>query len=388
MKRSDYRDRTYGVIEDDHLGPWTHGFYMPAKMPTSVELSQQTYDAVTEAQFALGKLAGLALLMPDPELLLAPAMMQEALSSSRIEGTQASLSDVLSAEIVGEARGGNDVREVLNYLAALKQGATLLGSLPITSRFFCALHETLMKDVRGDEKYPGELRKSPVWVGSPGGLPENAKYIPPLALKIPELISDWENFVNLPPKMPAVVRCALMHYQFETIHPFLDGNGRIGRLLIGLMLMQEGILPQPIFYISSYIENHRNEYYERLQAVREQGHMDEWIQFFSRAVVEQALESANRIDRLVKIQAGYRAQVLGDRSAIGGVIDLLLTRPMLTVELAQNELGVSQPTASNLLRKAEGLGWIRSMGRTGRGGKQRWYAPEIWAAGSAESPPF
>lgn len=387
MRQSDYRDRIYGALEEDLLGPWPHGYYMPAKLPGSLELLPATYDAVTEAQFALGKLAGLAQLLPDPELLLAPAMMQEALSSSRIEGTQASLSDVLSAEIVGEVRSGNDVREVLNYLAALREGAALLETLPITSRFFCALHETLMKNVRGDEKYPGELRRSPVWVGSPGGLPENARFIPPLASRIPELISDWENFVNLPPKMPAVVRCALMHYQFETIHPFLDGNGRIGRLLIGLMLMQDGILPQPIFYISSYIENNRNEYYERLQAVREQGQMDEWIQFFSRAVVEQALDGANRIDRLVKIQASYRAQVLADRSAIGGVIDLILTRPMLTVELAQNELGVSQPTASNLLRKAEALGWIRSMGRKGRGGKQSWFAPEIWAAGSAESPP-
>jgi Fic family protein len=360
---------------------------MPAEMPTVVAVSPETSEAVHEAQFALGKLAGLAQFMPEPELILAPAMMQEALSSSRIEGTQASLSDVLSAGIIGGGRPGNDVKEVLNYLAALKQGAHLLETLPITSRFFCLLHATLMDGVRGEEKFPGELRHSPVWVGTPGGMPENARYIPPLPSKLPELIGDWEKFVNLPPKLSAVVRCALVHYQFETIHPFLDGNGRIGRLLVGLMLMQDGILPQPIFYISSYIEKHRTEYYERLQAVRELGQMDEWIRFFSHAVAEQARDTANRIDRLLRIQSDYRAQVLGDRSAIGGVIDLILKWPMLTVTLAQTELGVSQPTASKMLKKAESLGWIRSIGRTGRGGKERWYAPEIWAAGSSETPP-
>jgi Fic family protein len=380
-----YRSRQFGTIEQDHLGPWPHGYFMPEVMPAVVELSQRTQEAVSDAQFGLGKLAGLATLLKDPELLLAPALLREALYSSRIEGTQASLSDVIGAssqEVVND-----DIQEVWNYLHALKQGVELLNELPITSRYICYLHETLMNGVRGEGKLPGEIRSTPVWIGVPGGLPAEARYIPPLPSRLGELLGDWEKFVNSPPEMSVVIRCALMHYQFETIHPFLDGNGRIGRLLIGLMLAQEGVLPQPLLYISGYIEVHRNEYYERLQAVRERGEIDEWILFFAKGITEQSEESANRISRLVALQEKYRLQVRGDRSSIPELIGVLFKTPIVTVKLVQSELNVSQPTASTLLRKAEKLGWVMSIGRAGRGAGEKWYAREIWRAHSDENEP-
>lgn len=385
MDINSYRNSQYGTIEHDHLGPWPHGYFMPNVIPAEVELSQRTHEVVNAAQFGLGKLAGLATLLKDPELLLAPALLREALSSSRIEGTQASLSDVLEASSLEEVN--DDIQEVWNYLYAVKQGVELLEELPITSRFICYLHETLMNGVRGEGKLPGEIRSSPVWIGIAGGLPSEARFIPPLPSRLGELLGDWEKFVNEPPDMSVVVRCALMHYQFETIHPFLDGNGRIGRLLIGLMLAQEEVLPQPLLYISGYIEVHRAEYYERLQAVRERGEIDEWIFFFAKGIKEQAEESANRIARLVSLQEQYRLQVRGERSSISVLIDVLFKNPIVTVKLVQSELSVSQPTASTLLRKAESLGWVISIGRSGRGAGEKWYAREIWRAHSDEDEP-
>ncbi|WP_258366982.1 Fic/DOC family N-terminal domain-containing protein [Curtobacterium sp. ME-Dv--P-122a] len=339
-----------------------------------------TNAAVSRADIAIGRLAGLGQLIQEPELLLGPSMAQEALASSRIEGTQASLSDVLSVENDDEILD-EDLREVDNYLRAAREGVALLADLPITQRFICSLHETLMREVRGDEKSPGELRRSPVWIGSPNARPETARFIPPHQDHLPETLDDWERFVNAPlDSMSVTVKCALMHYQFETIHPFLDGNGRIGRLLIGFSLIADGILPAPILHISGYFEQHRTEYYERLQAVRERGEVNEWIQFFAEAVTVRANDSAERIRKLVEIRERYRLAARTERSALPGLVDVIFKNPVLTVASVRRALGVSQPTASALLRRAEEYGWLRSLGRAGRGGRERWRADEIWNA--------
>jgi Fic family protein len=335
---------------------------------------------VSRADLALGRLSGLALFIDDPALLLGPALAQEALASSRIEGTEASLSEVLSAENEDTPIENENLREVDNYLRAIEQGTELIKTWPLTLRFFCALHETLLSNVRGEEKAPGELRQSPVWIGSPNARPETARFIPPHQDELGALLADWERFVNEPSTMPPVLRGALMHYQFETIHPFLDGNGRIGRLLIGFELMHDKVLSAPILHISGYFETHRNAYYDRLQAVRERGEIDQWVQFFAAAVEQQANESAGRIRTLLDIRERYRAQVRGDRSQVADLIDILLKNPVVTVGAVVSALGVTQPTGSNLLRKAEALGWARAVGRWGRGGKQRWVATEIWQA--------
>lgn len=379
MEPAAFTSDRFGGLQTRPLSSWTHPYFMPARLPRELPLPPSVGLAVSRADISLGRLSGLGQLVQDPELLLGPSMAQEALSSSRIEGTQASLSDVLSAESGGAPIVDENLREVDNYLRAAREGNALLGSLPVTQRLFCATHATLMSDVRGEEKAPGELRRSPVWIGSPNASPESARFIPPHQDHIPELLADWESFVNEDSgTVPVVVKCALMHYQFETIHPFLDGNGRIGRLLIGLMLVNDGVLPAPILHISGFFERHRVEYYERLQAVRERGEIEEWIRFFADGVTEQATESASRITLLVQTRERYRAEVRADRSALAGLVDVIFRNPVVTVGSVQRALDVSQPTASTVLRKAQERGWLVSMGRWGQGGKERWLAREIW----------
>lgn len=380
MREMDFTSHDFGSITKIPGDKWAFPFFMPNPLPRSLLLREETVLALSEADAALGQLAGSGQLIQEPELLLGPSLTQEALSSSRIEGTQASLSEVLSAESDDVPIRDENLREVNNYLAAARQGMTLLESLPITQRFFCLLHGTLMSEVRGEEKSPGEIRRSPVWIGSTNAKPETAKFVPPHQTCLGELIADWEGFVNDPVQMPALVKCALMHYQFETIHPFLDGNGRIGRLLIGFTLVAEGRLPAPILYISGYFENHRQEYYDRLQAVRERGEIDEWIQFFCAAIASQANDSARRIASLVEIRERYRKASQSDRSALPGLIDIIFRNPVITVATVQRTLKIAQPTASGLIRKAEERGWVSSMGKWGRGGRQRWLAREVWAA--------
>ncbi len=380
MRKSDFISTRFGALTTKPLNAWPHAYFLPAPIPRELDLRAETVAALSRADLALGRLSGLAVMIDNPALLLGPSLAQEALASSRIEGTEASLSEVLSAENEDVPIENENLREVANYLRAIEQGTELIKTWPLTVRFFCALHETLLNNVRGEEKSPGELRASPVWIGSPNARPETARFIPPHNEDLGELLNDWEHFVNDPSTMPAVLRGALMHYQFETIHPFLDGNGRIGRLLIGFVLMHDDVLSAPILHISGYFETNRNQYLDRLQAVRERGEVDEWVQFFAAAVEQQAGESARRIARLVAIREKYRAQVRGDRSQVADLIDVLLENPVVTVGAVVRVLGVTQPTGSSLLRRAESLGWVRSAGRWGRGGKERWIATDIWRA--------
>jgi len=384
MRTDLYVSTRFGSLTTNAVGAWTYPYFLPAQIPRTLELGPDSMAAVSRADLALGRLSGLAMLIDDPELLLGPSMAQEALASSRIEGTQASLSDVLSAETADEPVEDENLREVSNYLAAAAQGSQLLRSWPLTQRFFCALHATLLTDVRGEEKFPGELRRSPVWIGSPNARPETARFIPPHHERIGDLLADWERFVNEPSTMPSVLRAALMHYQFETIHPFLDGNGRIGRLLIGFLLVADAVLSAPILPISGYFERNREQYYDRLQAVRERGEIEEWVQFFCEGVEQQAGQAAARIRSLVEIRERYRRETINDRSALTSVVDLIFRNPVVTVAAVARHAGVSRPAASAALRRAEERGWLRSAGRWGRGGRERWVATEIWAAVSSE----
>ncbi|MDZ8173082.1 Fic family protein [Microbacterium xanthum] len=384
MRTELYVNDRFGSLTTNPIGAWPHPFFLPTPIPRTLVLSPESMAAVSRADIALGRLSGLAMLIDDPELLLGPAMAQEALSSSRIEGTQASLSDVLSAESSDEPIADENLREVNTYLDAAAQGRELLREWPLTQRFFCALHETLLTGVRGEEKFPGELRRSPVWIGSPNARPETARFIPPHHDRLGELLADWERFVNEPSTMPSVLRAAMMHYQFETIHPFLDGNGRIGRLLIGFLLVSDGVLSAPILPISGYFERNRDEYYDRLQAVRERAEIEEWVQFFSEGVEQQANQSAARIRALVEIRERYRRETINDRSALTSVVDLVFRNPVVTVAAVVRHAGVSRPAASAALRRAESRGWLRSAGRWGRGGRERWVATEIWTAVTTE----
>lgn len=214
-------------------------YFKPATLPRELHLTAPTVNALSEADASLGLLNGLGRLISEPELLVGPYLTREAVASSRIEGTQASLSEVLKAEASETPTGSEDIAEVERYIRATRHGFAAIDKLPISQRLIKELHAILLAGVRGKEKLPGELRRTPVWIGSPNDSPDTAVFVPPIPSEVPDCLSDWESFVNTQTPMPVLAKCALMHYQFETIHPFLDGNGRIGRLLINLLLLEE-----------------------------------------------------------------------------------------------------------------------------------------------------
>lgn len=323
------------------------------------------------AESALGRLSGGAIRAADFELLSSAIAIVESLNSSRVEGTQSTLDEVIAVEVSRDELRDEDLREVYNYLAAAERGRELLRELPISQRLFLDVQRVLLEGARGEEKTPGELRRSPVWVGKGQG-PADAEYIPPLPHLLPELLSDWEHFVN-ESELPNVVWLALAHYQFETIHPLLDGNGRVGRILIELMLISRGLLPRVALGISGYIEANRSDYYRHLQGVREQGEIDGWIEFFATAVAVQATGSFELLKKLTHLRESF-SKLLGDFA----LADCLIKNPKPTVAKVMQELGVSQPTASSYLRKAERLGIAKSLGQNGKGRKERWEITEVW----------
>lgn len=358
------------------------GFYrfVPRPVPRNLSLGPQTVLALSSADTALGRLAGAGRLLPNPHLLANPYVIREAVASSRIEGTQASLSEVLEANATGQSSAGTDIREVQNYIAAFNAGVQHLRTMPLCLRLIREVHGVLMQSVRGQERRPGEFRTSPNWIGSPTDTPENAAFVPPLPDEMVPLLDDLEAFLNEEVPLPALVRCGLAHYQFETIHPFLDGNGRLGRLLAVFYLVQQGLLPQPLLYLSAYFEMHRTEYYDRLQAVREKGKLEEWLQFFLTAVAAQSTDAIERAERLADVREKYRRDLTSTRSRASEVVELLMANPFVTVRNVQDALGVTQPGALNLLRGMQGRGWLCEAGTVGRGGRMVWLAPEVLAA--------
>jgi cell filamentation protein, protein adenylyltransferase len=355
-------------------------YFAPAPMPRRIELSLDTVMALSAADNALGRLASAGHYLKDPALFVRPYMTREALASSRIEGTRATLSEVLQAEAVGDAREDSDVREVQNYIAAFDRGLQLLREVPISQRLVSELHGVLMRGVRGRDKRPGNLRDIPVFVGSPTNSAETAAFVPPLPPEVPRLLSDWEQFANEPPKLPVLIQSALLHYQFETIHPYLDGNGRLGRLLIVLHLREHGLLPAPLLYVSAYLEERRQDYYDRLQAVREKGEINEWIQFFLTAVTVQSQDAVERAEALFHLRESYRTHLAGSRSRATEVVDLLFENPFVTTRSVSDRLSVSVQGALNLIRQLERQGWLRDLGTLGRGrgGRVYWVANEVF----------
>lgn len=369
---------TFGKAAREPGNKYAFWYFEPAPIPRDLELTMPTIFALSEADAALGHLQGLGHLIRDPRLLVGPYITREALASSRIEGTQASLSDVLQAELSEGIAPSEDIAEVERYIAATNLGLRLVEDLPLTQRLVKQVHAELLTSVRGQEKLPGEFRRSPVWVGSPTDGPETAPYVPPIAPLIPDLFADWERFVNEASGLPTLIRCALMHYQFETIHPFLDGNGRIGRLLIGLMLMEEKRLSTPLLYLSGYLESHRAEYYERLQNVRERGEIQEWLQFFLTAVKRQSDDAVWRAGKLVELRERYLAEASATRSHLPGLVEIIFRNPFVTVRHAERLLQVTNQGARNLIHEAERRGWLRNIGARGRGGKTYWVASEVF----------
>jgi Fic family protein len=351
--------------------------FRPKPLARALPLDAETVLALSAADTALGRLAGAGRQLHDPGLFVRPYMTREALASSRIEGTQASLSDVFEAE-AGLARAApDDVREVQNYVRAMEAGLARLRDIPISGRLIREIHAVLMTGVRGRERRPGEFRDGPVWIGSPTDDPHTAIYVPPSSTIAIEAMRDWELFANDPPRMPRLIQCALLHYQFETIHPFFDGNGRLGRLLIAFFLVHGGPLPAPLLYVSAYLEQHRREYYERLQAVREKGEIQEWLQFFLTAVAAQSEDAIAVAERLHDLRETYRSQLAGSRSRASEVVDELFVNPVVSIRRISNALGMTHQGATNLIRQLEDRGWLEPLGRFGRGATRYWMAVDV-----------
>jgi Fic family protein len=349
-------------------------WFRPRPIPRQLNLEDQTLLALSRADEALGKLAGVANLLPNPRLLMGPYAYKEALASSRIEGTQADLEGVLQAARQGSERDP-EVLTVQNYRRALQTGLDkVLAEGRLTLETVMIVHEVLLADPHTS----GAVRDRPVWLGSPTDRPETAVFVPPVGDALAESLLDWESYLASPPPVPALIRASLLHYQFLTVHPFLDGNGRTGRLLVLLFLAAEGRLPVPLLYISPFFERRRREYYDRLQAVRENGEIQQWCQFFLRAVEAQANDGASRARNIFYLRERYRAELAGSRNRSSEVVEMLFENPYLMTGAVKEQLGVSTQGALNLIRSLEARGWLRQMGTSGRGGGALWVASEIF----------
>jgi len=333
---------------------------LPPDPPLRMSRLQRLLD---EANRAIGRLDGVTSILPDTPLFLYMYVRKEALLSSQIEGTQSSLSDLLLFES-DEAPGAplDDVREVSNYVAAMSHGlARLREGFPLSLRLIREIHEILLSKGRGSAKQPGAFRRSQNWVG--GTRPGNALFVPPPPDQVPDLMSQLERFIHDErPEIPALIKAGLVHVQFETIHPFLDGNGRLGRLLITFLLCAQGILKEPVLYLSVYFKAHRQQYYDLLQQVRERGDWETWLEFFLEGVAETSAQAADAAREILNLFVADRRRIEGlGRPAASAlrVHQLLQTKPLISIPDAAGRLGISAPTVSKSVRHLEELGIVR-----------------------------
>ena len=357
--------------------------FVPAPLPPELVYDADLVLGLSRADAALSELSGLGRQLPNPHLLIAPYLRREAVLSSRIEGTRASLSDLLLDEAeereppAVESQAHADVREVRNYVEALEYGLARLEELPLSLRLVREIHERLMRGVRGEHATPGEIRRSQNWIGPAGSTPTTAPYVPPPPDRLMECLSNWELFLHDRDHFPDLIQCALMHEQFEAIHPFLDGNGRVGRLLITLFLVERGRLTQPLLYLSSFFEAHRQEYYETLQRVRTDAGWPTWLGFFLRGVEETAREALGQARLLLGLHSELRARLRQRPNAVA-LLDELFANPYITVSRAARLLNVSYPTARSAVARLQEEGLLEEV--TGRTWGRLYLARPILAA--------
>lgn len=312
----------------------------------------------------MGRLDGAVETLPHPELFTAMYVRREAVLSSQIEGTQASLDDLVAAEArLSGQRPIGDVNEVINYTSALNFGLARLAELPLSARLLREIHQILMHEVRGGHASPGDFRTTQNWIGAAGrGLGE-AVFIPPPPDRVAEQIGDLETFLHRPTDLPLLVQIGLAHAQFETIHPFVDGNGRLGRLLITFLLCERKVLTKPVLYVSLTLKKRRLEYYERLQAIRDRGQWEEWLVFFLDCVADAALDAAALVKKILTMREAHRDQIVNEMGARAGKAIRLLERlyrdPYLEVNDASRFLNVSFANANNIVLDLQAMGVLR-----------------------------
>lgn len=371
MNPDRFRDSPCGRIVKVGQGKIAYWAFVPHPLPPNVPADWKLTRSISEADRALSLLDGVGRTMPNPHLLINPFVRREAVHSSRIEGTQANLTDLYAYQAgqlplpgMAPAPPKADVKEVHNYVRALEYGLERLETLPVSLRLMCELHERLMEGVRGEHATPGEFRRSQNWIGPPGRNLNEASFIPPPVPEMQEALGVFERYLHSDDVYPPLVRLALMHYQFEAIHPFIDGNGRVGRLLISLLSVEWGLLSQPLLYLSAFFSRHRQDYYDLLTAVSERGAWTEWIVFFLLGVKEQALDAVERAQRLQDLQATWHQSLAETQSSTLPLqlVDHLFDSPVITIPEAERLLDVTYPSAKRNVEKLVDAGILSQVG--------------------------
>lgn len=338
--------------------PQGYRAFLPAPLPPvpPIRLDNELLALLSQADQALGRLDGSIQTLPDPDLFVFMYVRKEAVLSSEIEGTQSSLQDVLAAEARIRTPGrAPDTGEVINYVTAMNYGLERLETLPISSRLIREIHERLLRGVRGYQMHPGEFRTSQNWIGPAGCTLHEATFVPPPHREVPNALGDLESFIHGPSDLPDLVQIGLVHAQFETIHPFPDGNGRVGRLLITFLLCERGILSAPVLYLSHFFLRYRPEYYERLQAVHDTGDWEGWLAFFLRGVAQVSAEASTTARRVLTLREQHRVLVIErlGRAVANGlrVLEHLYRQPFMSVSGIQSITGTNFPAANRLVAR-------------------------------------
>jgi Fic family protein len=348
--------------------PEGYSAFLPSPLPPEphVRLAGELQRLLSEADRALGRLDGSVQTLPNPDLFVYMYVRKEAVLSSQIEGTQSSLQDLLAAEaqVLGDGRP-RDVDEVVNYVSAMRYGLARLAELPVSVRLIREIHAELLKGVRGSKLTPGELRRSQNWIGPPGCTLAEATFVPPPPGDIGAALGDLESFLHRDDELPLLVKIGMAHAQFETIHPFLDGNGRVGRLLVTFLLCEKGALHKPVLYLSHYFKRFRQEYYERLQAVRDSGDFEGWLAFFLRGVAQVSLEAADTARRILELREQHRRAItdgLGRGAANGHrVLEHLYERPIVSVADVKALVGTTFAGANQIVQRLVELGILNEI---------------------------
>lgn len=367
-----------GYYKQNLSGEMAYKSFVPNPLPPvpPIELSEDIVGLLVKANSQLAVLESIAARIPNVELFISMYVRKEALMSSQIEGTQATLEDILDPML--DTNTNRNIADVVNYIKATEFAITRLQTLPLCNRLIKETHAVLMKGVRGQEKNPGKFRYSQNWIGGQGSTLKNARYIPPSPDDMQNAMSDLEKYINTDDDLDALIQAALIHYQFETIHPFLDGNGRVGRLLITLFLMDKGILTTPALYISYFLKKNRVEYYDRMTEVRTKGNYEQWIIFFLQAIMESAGDATSTIDELITLHDTNTSVIskLGRASKNTMLVfDYLESNPIIDIGKTAEALSITFNTASSAVRRLVDAGILV---QTGGGGRNRTFAYEAY----------
>lgn len=342
----------FGVVNEREDKRWgKHLAFVPNKLPPKIKYDQKLALSLSKADSTLGKLSGVGLLLPNPNLLIMPYLRKEALMSSRIEGTRISLSELLLSEAKGIEESVPDALEVINYVHAVEYGLKKIEDKPIDLEVIKGMHKILMKDVRGKDKLPGNYRGIQNWIGPRNSSVQEATFVPPGPEEVSSLMNGLIEYLNTNDGTPLLIKCALMHYQFETIHPFCDGNGRIGRALITLYLCKKKLIIKPLLYLSGFFEANKREYSSLLLKTNKNGSFEEWIDFFLEAVAVQADDASQRASKIQNLREEYRQKIQNEfqTSSLTKLIDELFLNPYISITNAEKILKVTYPTAKRII---------------------------------------